>query len=63
MRWDATVVFRRERVRREPSPRPARERFFKQGVGPSKWLMVVVDSEKEPPGSVQGSILSEPKLI
>jgi hypothetical protein len=34
---------------REPDPRPSRERFFKQDVGPSKWLMVVVDSENEPP--------------
>jgi hypothetical protein len=33
---------------REPDPRPSRERFFKQGVGPSKWLMVVVDSAQEP---------------
>lgn len=34
---------------REPDPRPSRERFFKQDVGPSKWLMVVVDSAQEPP--------------
>jgi hypothetical protein len=33
---------------REPDPRPSRERFFKQDVGPSKWLMVVVDSAQEP---------------
>lgn len=25
-----------------------RERFFKQDVGPSKWLMVVVDSAQDP---------------
>jgi hypothetical protein len=25
-----------------------RERFFKAGVGPSRWLMVVVDSAEEP---------------
>jgi hypothetical protein len=24
---------------REPDPRPGRERLFKQGVGPSRWLM------------------------
>jgi hypothetical protein len=33
---------------RELDPRPSRERFFKQGVGPSKWLMVVVGSAREP---------------
>lgn len=27
---------------------PGRERFFKRGVGPSRWLMVVVDSVEEP---------------
>jgi hypothetical protein len=33
---------------REPDGWPDRERFFKRDVGPSRWLMVVVDSEKEP---------------
>ncbi|HXQ00158.1 MAG TPA: hypothetical protein VN845_08855 [Solirubrobacteraceae bacterium] len=33
---------------REMDSRPSRECFFKQGVGPSKWLMVVVDSAQEP---------------
>lgn len=33
---------------REPDDRPYRERFFKQDVGPSRWLMVVVDFEEEP---------------
>jgi hypothetical protein len=28
---------------REPDERPRRERLFKQDVGPSRWLMVVVD--------------------
>lgn len=27
---------------------PHRERFFEQDVGPSRWLMVVVDPEQEP---------------
>jgi hypothetical protein len=27
---------------------PERERFFKRDVGPSRWLMVVVDSAEEP---------------
>jgi hypothetical protein len=34
---------------REPDLRLSRERFFKQHVGPSQWLMVVVDFEGEPP--------------
>jgi len=33
---------------RESDPRPARERFYKHGVGPSVWLMVVVDFNREP---------------
>jgi len=33
---------------REPDDWPDRERFFKQDVGPSRWLMVVVDFEPEP---------------
>lgn len=33
---------------REPDEWSHRERFFKQDVGPSRWLMVVVDSEREP---------------
>lgn len=34
---------------REPDARPDRERFYKRHVGPSRWLMVVVDFEREPP--------------
>jgi hypothetical protein len=33
---------------REPDERAHRERFFKANVGPSEWLMVVVDFEREP---------------
>jgi len=33
---------------REPDGWPHRERFFKRNVGPSSWLMVVVDYEQEP---------------
>lgn len=33
---------------RENDPWPGRERFFKQHVGPSVWLMVVVSSETIP---------------
>lgn len=44
-------------------PRPARERFWRRGLGPSRWLLVVVDfagqlarvvtafgNRKDPPG-------------
>jgi hypothetical protein len=33
---------------RETDAWPHRERFFKKDVGPSLWLMVVVDSEQDP---------------
>jgi hypothetical protein len=33
---------------REQESWPGRERFFKRDVGPSRWLMVVVDSAEEP---------------
>ena len=33
---------------REPDPFERRERFYKEGVGPSRWLMVVVCFEQEP---------------
>ena len=33
---------------REPERWPERERYFKRGVGPTEWLMVVVDFEDEP---------------
>jgi hypothetical protein len=29
--------------RRDPDPRPGRERYYKRGIGPSSWLFVVVD--------------------
>lgn len=33
---------------REPERWPYRERFFKRGVGPTDWLMVVVDFGDDP---------------
>jgi hypothetical protein len=33
---------------REPDPFEGRERFYKQGAGPSRWLIVVVSFEQEP---------------
>jgi hypothetical protein len=48
---------------RAPDPRPGRERYWRRGVGPSRWLMVVVafsavparivtayGNRKDPPG-------------
>jgi hypothetical protein len=32
----------------EPDPRPARARHYRQGVGPSRWLLVVVSCEQVP---------------
>jgi len=36
----ATVVAPNHRA---PDPRPGRERYWGRGLGPSRWLMVVVD--------------------
>lgn len=36
------------RITREPERWPWRERYFKRGVGPTEWLMVVVDFADEP---------------
>jgi hypothetical protein len=33
---------------RRRDPRPGRERYFRQGVGPSRWCMVVVDFTRTP---------------
>ena len=33
---------------RENDWRPARERFWRQGLGPSRWLFVVVDFAERP---------------
>lgn len=32
----------------EPDPRSDRRRYYRRGVGPSRWLMVVVSFEQEP---------------
>jgi len=32
----------------EPDPREARARHYRRGVGPSRWLLVVVSYEQEP---------------
>jgi hypothetical protein len=33
---------------RRPDPRPPRERFWRRGLGPSRWLLVVVDFSVQP---------------
>lgn len=32
----------------EPDSLPDRQRFYRRGLGPSKWLLVVVSYEQEP---------------
>ena len=32
----------------EPDPRGGRRRYYRSGVGPSRWLLVVVSYEQEP---------------
>lgn len=32
----------------EPDTRPERRRYYRRGVGPSRWLMVVVSFEQQP---------------
>ncbi len=33
----------------EPDARPGRERYFRRGLGPARWLRVVVAFDLEPP--------------
>ncbi len=33
---------------RRPDPRPARERDWRRGLGPSRWLLVVIDFSDDP---------------
>ena len=33
---------------REEDPRPPRERFWRHGMGPARWMFVVVDFADEP---------------
>jgi hypothetical protein len=35
-------------VRTEPDALPARMRFYRRDVGPSRWLMAVVSYEQQP---------------
>lgn len=33
---------------RQPDPRASRERYWRRGLGPSRWLLVVVDFDADP---------------
>ncbi len=33
---------------RQPDPRAGRERYWRRGLGPSRWLLVVVDFDVDP---------------
>jgi hypothetical protein len=33
---------------RRSDPRPGRERYWRRGLGPSRWLLVVVDFDSSP---------------
>ena len=33
---------------RTPDPRPQRERYWRRGLGPSRWLLVVIDFGSDP---------------
>lgn len=33
---------------RDPDPRPGRERYWRRGLGPSRWLLAVIDFETDP---------------
>jgi hypothetical protein len=44
---------------RQPDPRPGRERFYRRGFGPARWLFVVVDFNESPARVVTAYGLSE----
>lgn len=44
---------------RQPDPRPGRERFYRRGFGPTRWLVAVVDFNKTPAHIVTAYGLSE----
>lgn len=33
---------------RRPDPRPGRVRYYRQGVGPSRWCLAVIDATQDP---------------
>ena len=45
---DALLVTVTKPQHRRPDPRPSRERFWRRGLGPSRWLLVVVDFGVQP---------------
>lgn len=45
---DQVLAVVNEPDHQEPDPRPGRQRFYRRGVGPSRWLMAVVSFDQEP---------------
>ncbi len=44
---------------RQADPRPGRERFYRRGFGPTRWLVAVVDFNETPAHIVTAYGLSE----
>jgi hypothetical protein len=45
---DAVLATVTKPQHRRPDPRPSRERFWRRGLGPSRWLLAVVDFSAQP---------------
>ncbi len=45
---DAVIATVSAPQHRRPDPRPARERYWRRGLGPSRWLLVVIDFSDDP---------------
>lgn len=45
---DEIILTVRSPAHRSPDPRPGRERYYRIGLGPSRWLFVVVDFNETP---------------
>lgn len=45
---EAVIATVRTPQHRRPDPRPARERYWRRGLGPSRWLLVVIDFSGDP---------------
>ncbi len=45
---DAVLQTIREPEHRRPDARPGRERYWRRGSGPTRWLLVVIDFNEDP---------------
>lgn len=45
---DAVLATVTKPQHRRPDPRPSRERYWRRGLGPTRWLLVVVDFRSQP---------------